>query len=44
MEDPKNYQAIYQTSLLDTQQLLDQVKQLGIMEDLVKLQTKQRTH
>ena len=35
IEDPKAYEAMFQTSLLDTEQLLSQVRQLGINEDLL---------
>ena len=35
MEDPKAYEAMYQTSLLDTRQLLHEIQQLGINEEFV---------
>jgi hypothetical protein len=34
-EDPENYSVCYGNSLLDTQQLLTQARELGITEDLV---------
>ena len=34
-EDPETYYARYGSTLLDTNELLAQVKQLGIVEDLV---------
>ena len=36
MEDPERYSARYAESLLDTEQLLAQARQLGITEDLVR--------
>ena len=35
MEDPRAYEAMFQTSLLDTEQLLSQVRQLGISDELI---------
>lgn len=35
MEDPERYSLRYADSLLDTDQLLAQAKQLGITEDIV---------
>lgn len=33
--DPLNYSSIYGNSLLETEQLLTQIRELGITEDLV---------
>jgi len=33
--DPRNYFSMYGNSLLDTEQLLAQIRELGITEDLV---------
>ena len=35
-EDPKTYSTFYHNSLLDTEQLLNQLRQLGITEDVVR--------
>ena len=34
-EDPHRYSELYPNSLLDTEQLLAQIRDLGIVEDLV---------
>ena len=35
IEDPRAYEAMFQTSLLNTEQLLSQVRQFGIDEELI---------
>lgn len=35
-EDPQHYLELYPNSLLDTEQLLAQIRNLGIVEDLVR--------
>lgn len=35
LEDPENYSTRYAGSLLDTKDLLEKVKELGITEDIV---------